>query len=285
MPILDETYTLANGVEIPKLGLGTWLVDDADVAGTVRTAVELGYRHVDTAQAYGNERGVGEGIRTCGLPREELFVTTKVAAELKDHDAAARSIDESLQRAGLDHVDLLLVHSPQPWDDFRGGDHAEGNRAAWRALEEAYAAGKARAIGVSNFEVADLESLVAGARVVPHVNQVLLHVGNTPDDLFAHCEAQGILVEAYSPLGHGVVLDNEQVQAMAAKYQVGVPELCIRYAVQLGTVALPKATSAEHLRTNAQVDFMIATEDMEVLRKLHVRDYGEHSRFPVFGVQ
>ncbi|CQD19687.1 morphine 6-dehydrogenase [Mycolicibacterium conceptionense] len=138
MTILDETYTLSNGVEIPKLGLGTWLIDDDKAAEAVRAAVEIGYRNIDTAQAYGNERGVGEGIRTCGMARKELFVSTKLAAEIKDYDQAVAAIEGSLDKLGLEYVDLMLIHSPQPWNDFRGGDYAEGNRQAWRALEHAH---------------------------------------------------------------------------------------------------------------------------------------------------
>jgi diketogulonate reductase-like aldo/keto reductase len=125
MRILNETYTVSNGVEIPKLGLGTWFIDDDKAAEAVRAAVEIGYRNIDTAQAYGNERGVGEGVRTSGVPRDDLFVSTKLAAETKDYDGAGAAIDGSLQTLGLEYVDLMLIHSPQPWDDFRGGDYAE----------------------------------------------------------------------------------------------------------------------------------------------------------------
>ncbi|MGH3626263.1 MAG: aldo/keto reductase, partial [Sciscionella sp.] len=151
MSILTETYTLAGGIEIPKLGLGTWFIDDALAAEAVRAAIQIGYRNIDTAQAYGNERGVGEGVRTGGVPRQQLFVSTKLGAEIKEYDAAATAIEESLARLDIGYIDLMLIHSPQPWDDFRGGDYAEGNLAAWRALEEAHQAGKIRAIGVSNF--------------------------------------------------------------------------------------------------------------------------------------
>jgi diketogulonate reductase-like aldo/keto reductase len=152
MTILTETYTLSNGVDIPKLGLGTWFIDDGKAADAVRAAVEIGYRNIDTAQAYGNERGVGEGVRTSGVPRDDLFVSTKLAAEIKDSDGAAAAIDGSLQTLGLEYIDLMLIHSPQPWDDFRGGDYADGNRQAWRALEEAHESGRILSIGVSNFQ-------------------------------------------------------------------------------------------------------------------------------------
>ncbi|SHN22485.1 aldo/keto reductase [Actinacidiphila paucisporea] len=282
MTVLDETYTLSNGVEIPKLGLGTWFIDDDKAADAVRAAVQIGYRNIDTAQAYGNERGVGEGVRTSGVPREELFVSTKLAAEIKDYDQAVAAIDGSLEKLGLDYVDLMLIHSPQPWDDFRGGDYAQGNRAAWRALEEAHKAGKIRAIGVSNFQQHDLENIFQGASVVPHVNQLLVHAGNTPAELLAYCESKQILVEAYSPIAHGAILKNAEVQAMAEKYGVSVPQLCIRYTLQLGTVSLPKTANPEHMRSNAEVDFEISDADMDALRGQLDVDYGDHSAFPVY---
>jgi diketogulonate reductase-like aldo/keto reductase len=282
MTILNETYTMSNGVEIPKLGLGTWFIDDDKAADAVRAAVEIGYRNIDTAQAYGNERGVGEGVRTSGVPRDELFVSTKLAAEIKDYDGAAAAIDGSLQTLGLEYIDLMLIHSPQPWDDFRGGDYADGNRQAWRALEEAHESGKILSIGVSNFQQSDLENLLANCTVVPHVNQLLVHAGNTPSELLAYCEEKQILVEAYSPIAHGAILENADVQAMAGKYGVSVPQLCIRYTLQLGTVSLPKTANREHMRSNADVDFVVSDEDIAALRSLRDVDYGEHSVFPVY---
>ena len=139
---LNETYTLSNDVTIPKLGLGTWFIDDDKAAEAVRDAVLIGYRNIDTAQAYGNERGVGEGVRSSGVARENLFVSTKLAAEIKNYHDAVAAIDGSLQALGLEYIDLMLIHAPQPWNDFRGGDYAEGNREAWRALEDAHKAGK-----------------------------------------------------------------------------------------------------------------------------------------------
>ncbi|MGW2214438.1 aldo/keto reductase [Nonomuraea sp. NPDC001684] len=282
MTILNETYTLSNGVQIPRLGLGTWFIDDDKAAGAVREAVGIGYRNIDTAQAYGNERGVGEGVRTAGVPRDELFVSTKLAAEIKDHDRAVAAIDGSLKKLGLDYVDLMLIHSPQPWDDFRGDDYAEGNRQAWRALEEAHKAGRIRSIGVSNFLQQDLESLLRGATVTPHVNQLLVHAGNTPTELLAYCEDRQILVEAYSPIAHGEILKNAELVAMAEKYGVTVPQLCVRYTLQLGTVSLPKTSNPEHMRSNAEVDFEISEADMGALKNLHARDYGDSSVFPVY---
>ncbi len=280
------TKQLSNGVEIPVLALGTWFIDDSKAADAVRAAVQLGYRHVDTAQAYGNEHGVGEGVRTCGVPREQLFVTSKVAAEHKTYEAAAAGIDKTLADMGLDYLDMMIIHSPQPWDKVNQSDdrYVEGNRAAWRALEDAYAAGKLRAIGVSNFLQGDIESLWAAARIKPMVNQVLCHISNTPLALIEYCQEKGIVMEAYSPVAHGEALKNEAIAAMAQKYGVTVPQLCIRYDIQLGMVVLPKTANPAHMEANAAVDFSIADEDMETLKHMEqIRDYGEFGFFPVFG--
>ena len=280
--VLNETYTLSNEVQIPRLGLGTWFIDDDRAAQAVKDAVAIGYRNIDTAQAYGNERGVGEGVRASGIPRDELFVSTKLSAEIKNYDDAIDAINGSLATLGLDHIDLMLIHSPQPWDDFRGGDYAEGNREAWRALEDAYQAGKLRSIGVSNFVQHDLDNILDTCRVAPQVNQLLVHVGNTPAELIAYCESKDLLVEAYSPIAHGEMLKNPDVAAMANRYSVTVPQLCIRYTLELGTVSLPKTANPEHMQSNAQVNFVIADEDMDVLRGIRMQDYGDHSYFPVY---
>ena len=281
--IFGETYTLSNGATIPKLGLGTWFIPDEAAAGAVREAVKIGYRHIDTAQAYENERGVGEGIRTCGLAREEMFVTTKLAAEIKNYEEAVKVIDDSLEKMGLDYIDLMLIHSPQPWADFRGGDYAEGNREAWRALEDAYKAGKLRTIGVSNFKEQDLENILASCTVAPMVNQLLVHIGNTPAALIKYCEEKNILVEAYSPVAHGEIMRHPEVAVMAEKYGVTIPQLCIRYDLQLGTLPLPKTANPEHMRENAELDFEISEQDMAILKTMQpLKDYGEFSVFPVF---
>lgn len=283
--ILEETYTLANGVAIPKLGLGTWMIPDDKVAQASRDAAAMGYRHFDTAQAYGNERGLGEGLRATGIARNELFVTSKLAAESKDFADARQRIDRSLEALGMDFIDLMLIHSPQPWAEFRAGEHFfEGNLEAWRALEEAHRAGKIRAIGVSNFERVDLDNLLEHASVVPAVNQVLAHVGNTPFELIEYTKSKGILVEAYSPVAHGAVLGDPVLAGLAAKYGVSIPQLCIRYCLELGLLPLPKTATPAHMQANAAVDFKISAEDMATLKgAMPLEDYGEARAFPVFG--
>jgi diketogulonate reductase-like aldo/keto reductase len=283
--ILNETFALGGGITIPKLGLGTWRIDDAAVARVVHDAAAIGYRHFDTAQAYGNERGVGEGLRASGVGRDDFFVTTKLAAESKSYADAMNRIDGSLQALALDHIDLMLIHSPQPWAEFRdGGDFDAGNLEAWRALEEAQQAGKVHAIGVSNFERADLDNILQHGTVKPAVNQVLAHIGNTPFDLIDYCRERDVLIEAYSPVAHGAALQHPVLVEMAARYGVGVAQLCIRYCLQLGLLPLPKSTNADHMRSNATVDFEILDDDMATLTGLSdAIDYGEASGFPVFG--
>lgn len=282
--MFNESFVLANGVEIPKLGLGTWFIEDGRAADAVCHAVSIGYRHIDTAQAYGNECGIGKGVRMCGIPREELFITSKVAAEHKTYDTARKSIEESIEKMGLDYLDMMIIHSPQPWKEWRSEKrYFEENKEVWRALEDAYRAGKLKAIGVSNFLTDDLESLLAHCDIKPMVNQILAHIGNMPTALIDFCRNQKILVEAYSPIAHGEALKSDVITAMAVGYGVSAAQLCIRYALQMGMVVLPKTENPMHMRDNAKLNFSISEGDMETLKAVsNIRDYGEFSRFPVF---
>jgi diketogulonate reductase-like aldo/keto reductase len=283
--ILEEKYTLSNGVEIPKLGLGTWFISNEDVVQAVKDAAKLGYRHIDTAQAYQNESGVGDGVRSCGVKRENMFVTTKLAAEVKSYEKAVVSIDRSLETLGLDYIDMMIIHSPQPWKEFREEDrYFEGNREAWRALEEAYEAGKLRAIGLSNFEKADIDNILESCSVKPMVNQILAHISNTPKDLIQYTQEKGILVEAHSPIAHGELMKNQEVTKIAESYGVSVPQLSIRYVLQLGLLPIPKTANPAHMKNNADVDFVISEEDMKYLKNVdQIKDYGKASMFPVYG--
>lgn len=283
--ILNENFTLSNNVQIPKLGLGTWLISDKDVVQAVKDAIALGYRHIDTAQAYANEKGVGEGVRSAGVDRKEIFVTTKLAAEIKSYKEARASIDASLKTLGLDYIDLMIIHSPKPWMEFHSeNSFAEGNRQAWRALEEAYSEGKLRSIGVSNFQKSDLENILETCTVKPMVNQILTHITNTPQALIDYCQKNNILVEAYSPVAHGELMKNSTVGDMAKKYEVSIAQLSIRYCLELNLLPLPKTANVAHMKNNADVDFSITEEDLETLKNLEqIRDYGEASMFPVYG--
>lgn len=283
--ILNETYTLSNDVKIPKLGLGTWLLDNDQTAKAVEDAVRIGYRHIDTAQAYENEEGVGKGVKDCGIPRDQIFVTTKIRAEHKTYESAAASIDESLRKLGMDYADLIIIHAPQPWAEFRtdANRYFKENLETWRALEDAYKAGKVKAIGLSNFLRDDLENILNSGRIRPMVNQVLCHVSNAPFALIDFCKQNQIQVEAYSPVAHGAILKLEEVRAIADRYRVSVARLCLKFDIQLGLVALPKTANLDHMKDNADLDFVISDVDMEALKKIEkLKDYGRDKNFPVF---
>ena len=212
------------------------------------------------------------------MAREQLFVASKVAAEHKTYEEAMAGIDKTLETMGLDYLDLMIIHSPQPWDKVNQSDdrYVEGNRAAWRALEDAYKAGILKAIGISNFQIGDIESLVKTSKIKLMVNQILLHISNTPLELVEYCQKNGITVEAYSPIAHGEILKQPEIKAIADKYGVTVAQLCIRYTIQLGTVSLPKTA-------NSQVDFEISDEDMKILKNFKkIESYGESGIFPVY---
>ncbi|MGF0048322.1 aldo/keto reductase [Streptococcus hyointestinalis] len=284
MSIFTETYTLNNGIAIPKIGLGTWEIENDKAAQAVRDAIAIGYRHIDTAEGYNNEAGIGEGIRTSGISRKELFVTTKLQAAYKTYDEAKAGIEQSLADLDIDYIDLMIIHAPQPWESFREGEHFfEGNLEAWKALEEHYQLGKIKAIGVSNFDEIDLQNILDNGSVKPAVNQILCHVGNTPFKLIDFCQKNDILVEAYSPIAHGAILGNTQIQAIADKYDVSLPQLCIKYDLQLNTVVIPKTANPAHMLSNAELDFIISENDMETLKTIGSIDYGEASVFPVYG--
>jgi diketogulonate reductase-like aldo/keto reductase len=213
-----------------------------------------------------------------------MFVTTKLAAEVKAYKDAVASIDSSLGRLGLDYIDLMMIHSPKPWSEYLGDtSFFEGNREAWRALEEAYKAGKVRAIGLSNFEKADIDNILDYCSVKPMVNQILVHISNTPKEVIQYCQDEGLLVEAHSPIGHGELLKNQEVTAVAKRYKVSVPQLGIRYCLQLGLLPIPKTANPTHMKTNAEVDFIISDSDMQILKNVaQIEDYGNASKFPVY---
>ncbi len=282
MAILDEYYTLSNGVRLPKLSLGTWLMRDDETERAVKDAIELGYRGIDTAEAYENETGVGRAIKN----RDSVFVTTKLKAEYKSYKEAKAAIDKSLIDLNLNYIDLMLIHSPQPWIEVNQSDnrYKEGNLEAWRALEDSMREGKLRAIGVSNFLREDLDNIIDNSSTRPMVNQILAHISNTPFELIEYSKAKGLVVEAYSPIAHGMALKNETIKAIATKYAATPSQLCLRYCLELGLAILPKTSNKEHMKSNAELDFEISDEDMERLMNAErIKDYGDASFFPVYG--
>ncbi len=269
MGVLNEFYKLENGVKIPKLGFGTWQIPNGDITyNAVSAALKNGYRHIDTAAAYRNEESVGQAIRDAGIPREEIFITTKLESHIKDYESAKKGFLKTLENLGMDYVDLYLIHAPWPWNDI-GKNCDEGNVAAYKAMEEFYKAGKIRAIGVSNFSSKDIDNILAHCDIKPFVNQISYHILHHQADTDAYCKAKGILVEAYSPLGVGKLLSNKEVIKMANKYQITPAQLCIKYDLQHETLPLPKSTHEHRIIENSKLDhFTISAEDMAYLDKL-----------------
>ena len=247
MSVLTETFTLSNGVEIPKVGFGTWQIPDGDETyDSVRTALDAGYRHIDTAAAYGNEGSVGRAVRDSGIPRDEIFITTKLRAEIKDADGARAAFERSTSTLDLGVIDLYLIHAPWPWTHI-GSDHRAGNIEVWKVFEELYAAERVRSIGVSNFVVRDLESLTGATDVVPHADQIRWFVGHTEPETTAWCEQHGVLVEGYSPLATGKLLGDDRLAGIAEKYGVSVAQLSIRYLLEHGVLPLPKSVTPDRI--------------------------------------
>lgn len=265
--ILNETFTLSNGVKIPKIGLGTWQIPDGeDTYNSVMFALKNGYRHIDTAKAYGNEASVGKAVRDFGIAREEVFITTKLPAECKGYDIAKKCFEESLSDLGLGYIDLYLIHAPWPWDKM-GMDCTEGNMESWKAMEEIYESGKARAIGISNFAPEHIQPILDQCNIVPMVNQVSYHIGNRQEHIVAKCKEHHIQLMAYSPLATGGLVNDPYVAKIAEKYNATIPQICVRYCIQKGAVAIPKSTKEERIISNVQIDFEISDEDMAYLDK------------------
>ena len=251
----DVPYlTLNNGVQIPQLGFGVWQVPADEAVAPVRTALETGYRHIDTAAAYGNEEGVGQAIRESGVAREEIFVTTKLWNA--DHGRAGEAFDTSLRKLGLDYVDLYLIHWPRPDQDLYVD--------AFKAMEKVLAEGRAKAIGVSNFHQAHLEKLLENTEVVPAVNQIELHPGFNQDELRAFNAGHGILTEAWSPIGQGQgLLEDPQLAAIASKVGRTPAQTVLRWHIQLGNIVFPKSVTPSRIRENFEVfDFELDDDQM-----------------------
>ena len=254
-----SSITLRTGAALPLVGLGVWQAAKGETQEAVKTALRLGYRHVDTARIYGNEKDVGEGLRASGVPRDQIFVTTKLWNEDQGYDRALKAFDASLDRLGLDYVDLYLIHWP-----------VAGKREdSWRALEHLFAEKRARAIGVSNYLVPHLEELVGYAKVLPAVNQIEVHPFLQARETRAFCTSKGIVVEAYSPLTHGTRILDPVITDVAGRVQRTNAQVLLRWGIQHGMVVLPKSVRAERLKENAAVfDFELGPEDMKRLDAL-----------------
>ncbi|GAA2751106.1 aldo/keto reductase [Amnibacterium kyonggiense] len=257
MSVLTDTFTIAGDVQIPKVAFGTWQIPDGSEAyDSVRTALDTGYRHIDTALAYGNEESVGRAVRDSGVDRDTIFITTKLPAEIKTADGARQAFEKSQSGLDLGVVDLYLIHAPWPWNAI-GSDHRDGNIEVWKVFEELYSSGRARSIGVSNFDVDDLESLTAATDVVPHANQIRWFVGNTQDETTAWCQQRGVLVEGYSPLATGELLEGGKLDAIAKRVGRTPAQVALRYLLEKDVLPLPKSVTPERIRENADLDFTL----------------------------
>ena len=273
---LTDCAVLSNGVKIPCIGYGTWQTPDGEITEScVKAAIEAGYRHIDTAFAYGNEQSVGRGIAASGVKRDELFVTTKHWVTERGYEKTIAAVETSLKNLGLDYLDLYLVHWPcvekisPEWEEI--------NLDTWRGFERMYKDGKIRAIGVSNYQSRHLEILLDKAEIKPMVNQLEFHPGYTQLDNVNFAKEHGMLVEGWSPLGSGAVLGDERLKAIAGKYNKSVAQLCVRFALQNGVLPLPKSTNADRMKKNADVfDFEITEQDMDYLKNIPVLGFSTY---------
>lgn len=266
---LTDTYTLNNGVKIPVVGFGTWQSKDGDEAyNAVKAALEAGYRHIDTAAAYGNEESVGKAIKDSGIDRKELFITSKLWNRDHGYESAKKALDTSLAKLGTGYLDLYLIHWPNPVQ-FRD-EWQQRNADSWRAMEEALDAGKVRAIGVSNFRAHHLDELLKTAKVTPAVNQIFLNPSDTEDEVVAYNKEHGILSEAYSPLGTGKIFTIPELKDIAAKYNKSVAQVVLRWSLQHGFLPLPKSVHADRIKQNTEIfDFELSDDDIKKIDGFH----------------
>ncbi len=265
--IKDEVFILSNGISIPKIGFGTWQASPSDAYSSTLLALKNGYKHIDTAYAYHNEESIGKAIKDSGIKREELFITTKCPAEIKTYEGAKEHFYSSLKALGLDYIDLYLIHAPWPWTNV-GQNCDKENIEVWKAFIDLYNEGLIKSIGVSNFSIHDIENIVSATNFVPHVNQIRYFIGNRQNELTSYCQKNNILIEAYSPLATGKIVQEPALLQIASKYKISVPQLCIRFCLENNTLPLPKSIHEERIKANIDLDFNISKEDMDILNSL-----------------
>lgn len=252
-----------------RIIFGTWQLEDDEICyKAVRDALSAGYRHIDTAADYGNEESVGRAIRESGIPREEIIVTSKLSAMVKDADEAERAMDESFRRLDLGYIDYYIIHSPRPWGTDPNEHYTAENQAIWPRMERRVRAGQFKHIGISNFDVRNVQDILDVAQIKPAVNQVKCHVGNYPRTLAAFCEKEGIMMTGYSTLSTNALIGKDAIKSFADKYGVSTAQICIRFSIQKGFYPIVLSTNPEHIASNLQVDFVISDEDMKALEAL-----------------
>lgn len=256
---------LYNGIEIPEIGFGTWHIKDGiELEFSIKTAIENGYTHIDTASKYKNEEFIGNTIEKYNIPRENLFITSKLWNEDKGYDNTIKAFQETLDRLKTDYLDLYLIHWPMTAENWE-----ELNAETWRAFEDLYKMGKVKAIGVSNFMVQHMQSLRKTATILPMVDQIEFHPGMMQKEILEYCRNNNIVVEAWSPLGSGRMLDNKDLKIITDKYKKSVAQICIRWCIQNNVIPLPKSTHLERIKDNIDIyDFRISDEDMEYINNM-----------------
>lgn len=258
---MKKEYTvLSNGVKMPNLAFGTFKVNEGDDVQIILDAINVGYRHFDTAAFYNTEEALGKAIKKSGIPREEFFVTTKVWKTCMGYEGAKKSFEESLEKLDMDYVDLLLIHWPRPDEK---SDWKKLDIETWKAFEETYKEGRAKAIGVSNFLNHHIQNILDNCEVVPMVNQIEFHPGYIQKDVVDFDKEHGIVVEAWSPLGRERVFKDELLNKLAQKYGKSVAQICLAFALQMDVVPLPKSSSVERMKQNMDIDFELEKEDFE----------------------
>ncbi|MEI0484983.1 aldo/keto reductase [Brachyspira intermedia] len=264
---LKDTFTLNNGYKIPCIGFGTWQTPDGETAvNSVIEAIKSGYKHIDTAAIYGNEKSIGKAIKESGINRDELFITSKVWNKDRGYKTTLAAFEKTINDLQIDYLDLYLIHWPASVNKFNDWDNI--NLETWKAMTELYKAGKIKSIGVSNFMPHHLKSLME-TEVKPMVDQIEFHPGFMQEETFKYCNDNNILIEAWSPLGTGKMLDNETLKIVASKYNKSVAQLCIRWCLQNNTLPLPKSVTASRIKENTEIfDFVISDEDMKTINAM-----------------
>ncbi len=259
-------------MEITSPGLGFWLIKKEDAKNVFLSGYEAGYRHFDTAILYDNEAEIGEAIKELNAPRESFFLTSKIGASTKSYEGAKKAIQESLERLGVEYLDLMLIHAPRPWSliFFPFLHFKKGNREVWRAMLEAKQEGKIKNLGVSNFGIKDLRNIMDFSDEKIFANQIRIHIGHVPQKVIRFCKEHDILLEAYSPIGTGRLRKKKKIAEIAKKYNASVPQVCIKYCEQLGTIPLPRSKNPAHIKQNLELNFTISEEDMASLNKIWV---------------
>lgn len=274
MDTFNETVTLKSGTVMPKLALGTYNIDKTNAKTVILEALKLGYRHLETAPIYLNEEAIGEAIRESGIDRDALFITSKVPPHIKTYDGTMRVVKRTMNKLGVDRLDLLLINNPVPWGE-EGKDYSKENQTVWRAMEALYEEERVGAIGVSNFTENDIEALKGPDRITPHVNQVGIFAGHTLDALRAYCKQQGIMVQGHSPLARGRILKTDWIQPLAKKEGRSPANLALRFVYELGVLPVVKANRKDHMKDNLMIDQPLSTETFQTMKALKqdVRDY------------